>query len=131
MQAILGIHLLPAQGLVVLLSEDGVVQLLDGDTLEGRALPLRCAPLVMRRRFVCGLHRHRGSPLHSTMCSSVGCCVQERGGHVHSVAAGAPAPPGGGCQAEQEGNQVWLAARCVAAVDGMVLTCMPVAQPRA
>ena len=92
MQAILGIHLLPAQGLVVLLSEDGVVQLLDGDTLEGRALPLRCAPLVMRRRFVCGLHRHRGSPLHSTMCSSVGCCVQERGGHVHSVAAGAPAP---------------------------------------
>ncbi|KAL4428207.1 hypothetical protein ABPG75_002296 [Micractinium tetrahymenae] len=42
-KAILGIHALPEHGLVVLMSEDGLVQVLDAETLEGQALPLRHA----------------------------------------------------------------------------------------
>jgi hypothetical protein len=44
LQAILGIHHLSEIGLVVLLSEDGSVLLLDAETLEGRPLPLRWVP---------------------------------------------------------------------------------------
>lgn len=41
-QAIVGIHHLPAPvGLLVLVCEDGAALLLDGDSLEGRPLPLR------------------------------------------------------------------------------------------
>lgn len=41
LQAISGIHALPEHGLVVLLSEDGLVHVLDAETLEGQPLPLR------------------------------------------------------------------------------------------
>jgi hypothetical protein len=41
LQAITGIEVLPDHGLLVLLSEDGLVQLLESETLEGRVLPLR------------------------------------------------------------------------------------------
>ncbi|KAL4433059.1 hypothetical protein ABPG77_006486 [Micractinium sp. CCAP 211/92] len=42
-KAILGIHALPEHGLIVLLSADGQVQVLDAETLEGQPLPLRNA----------------------------------------------------------------------------------------
>lgn len=62
-QAIVGIHHLaaPASGgsrgsLLVLLTEDGVVHLLDGDSLEGAPMPLRCVPSCSRcLRCNCGV----------------------------------------------------------------------------
>lgn len=51
LQAISGIHALPEHGLVVLLSEDGLVHVLDAETLEGQPLPLRWVASRGRRTW--------------------------------------------------------------------------------
>lgn len=83
MQAILGIHTLPDQGLVVLLGEDGLVQLLDAESLEGGALPLRC----VHGPTPCLAQRAQPAPSALT-CACVVCVTVL---HVHAQIAAAAA----------------------------------------